>query len=339
MFNFGDVLDLPLIWGGLIALAVFIYVLLDGFDLGCGILFPLAGSDANRSRIMNSIAPFWDGNETWLVLGGGGMFAAFPAAYGVIMSGLYLPVIFMLFGLILRGVAFEFRFKSHKNRFIWDGCFFGGSVLATLCQGIMLGTLVQGLSVHAKQFAGGAFDWLNPFSIICGVALLIGYALLGSTWLIIKTEHELQTWARWISQRLLVALMVAMVVVTIAMYALGISATAHWFSMPTILYLAPMPLIAIAVFYVMRRDLHKGELEYRPFLLTVIMFLLGYIGICSAVFPYIVPYALTLHEAAAADTSLSFMLIGAVIMLPIILSYTAYAYVTFKGKTTEEHLY
>lgn len=336
MFNYGDVLDLPLIWGGLIALAVFVYVLLDGFDLGCGILFPFAGSDKNRSRIMNSIAPFWDGNETWLVLGGGGLFAAFPVAYGIIMTGLYLPVTFMLFGLIMRGVAFEFRFKATAHRYVWDFFFFIGSVIAAFSQGVMLGALVQGLKASNRLYAGGPFDWFTPFAIICGLALIIGYALLGSTWLIIKTEHKLQIWARKISSWILSALVVAMIVVTGFMYFSDIKALEGWFSLPGILYLAPMPIIVLLLFFVMRKDL-ATEREYRPFLLTVALFLMGYIGVCFAMFPYIVPYQMTIYEAAAADTSLSFMLIGAGIMLPIILSYTAFAYYTFKGKTDHEH--
>lgn len=338
MFSFGDVLDLPLIWGGLIALAVFVYVLLDGFDLGCGILFPFAGSDKNRSRIMNSIAPFWDGNETWLVLGGGGLFAAFPVAYGIIMTGLYLPVIFMLFGLIMRGVAFEFRFKASSKRYVWDFFFFAGSVVAAFFQGIMLGALVQGLEASNRLYTGGPFDWLSTFSIVCGISLIIGYALLGSTWLIIKTEHKLQVWARKVSNWMLIALVLAMVVVTVFMYFSDIDALEGWFSLPGILYLAPMPIIVIVLFFLMRKDLSTDR-EYRPFLLTVALFLMGYIGVCFAVFPHIVPYQMTIHEAAAADTTLSFMLIGAAIMLPIILSYTAYAYYTFKGKTDHEHMY
>ncbi len=338
MFNYGDVLDLPLIWGGLIALSVFIYVLLDGFDLGCGILFPFAGSDKNRSRMMNSIAPFWDGNETWLVLGGGGLFAAFPVAYGIIMTGLYLPVTFMLFGLILRGVAFEFRFKSSKRRYVWDSVFFIGSISAAFFQGVMLGALVRGLEASDRLYSGGPFDWLTPFAIMCGIAVIIGYALLGSTWLIIKTEYKLQIWARKVSGWLLSALILAMVVVTVFMYFSDILALEGWFSFPGILYLAPMPIIVVLLFFFMRKDL-TTEREYRPFLLTVALFLMGYIGVCFAIFPYIVPYQMTIYEAAAADTSLSFMLIGAGIMLPIILSYTAFAYYTFKGKSNHEPMY
>ena len=336
MFNYGDVLDLPLIWGGLIAFSVFVYVLLDGFDLGCGILFPFAGSEKNRSRMMNSIAPFWDGNETWLVLGGGGLFAAFPVAYGIIMTGLYLPVIFMLFGLIMRGVAFEFRFKATKHQYVWNFFFAFGSYAAAFFQGVMLGSLVQGIEASNRLFTGGAFDWVSLFSVMCGIALVIGYALLGSTWLIIKTEHTLQVWARKVSGWILTALVLAMVVVTISMYFSDIDALEGWFDFPGLLYLAPMPLIVLALFYFMRKDL-RTEREYRPFLLTIGLFLMGYIGICYALFPYIIPYQMTLHEAAAADTTLSFLLIGAAVMIPIILSYTAFGYYTFKGKTSHEH--
>ncbi|MGM8871652.1 cytochrome d ubiquinol oxidase subunit II [Psychrobacter sp. 2Y5] len=338
MFNYGDVLDLPLIWGGLIAFSVFVYVLLDGFDLGCGILFPFAGSEKNRSRMMNSIAPFWDGNETWLVLGGGGLFAAFPVAYGIIMSGLYLPVIFMLFGLIMRGVAFEFRFKATKHQYLWNFFFSFGSYVAAFFQGVMLGALVHGLEASNRLYTGGPFDWFSTFSIMCGIALIIGYALLGSTWLIIKTEHTLQVWARKVSNWVLSALILMMVAVTVSMYFSDIDALEGWFSFPGLLYLAPMPIIVLLLFFLMRKDL-KTEREYRPFLLTVALFLMGYIGVCFAIFPYIVPYQMTIYEAAAADTTLSFLLIGAGVMIPIILSYTAFGYYTFKGKTSHEHMY
>ncbi len=335
MFNYGDVLDLPLIWGGLIAFSVFVYVLLDGFVLGCGILFPFTGSDEKRDSIMNSVAPFWDGNETWLVLGGGGLFAAFPVAYGVIMSGLYLPVIFMLFGLIMRGVAFELRFKSSKHRYVWNFFFAFGSNAAAFFQGMMLGTLIQGIEASNRLYTGGPFDWISPFSVICGFALIIGYALLGSTWLIIKTEHKLQVWARKVTRWMLSALVAAMAVVTVSMYFSDIDAIEGWFSFPGLLYLAPMPIIVLIIFFFLRKDL-STEREYRPFLLTVGLFLMGYIGVCLAVFPYIIPYQMTIYDAAAADTTLSFLLIGAGVMIPIILSYTAFGYYTFKGKISSE---
>ncbi|WP_367103538.1 cytochrome d ubiquinol oxidase subunit II [uncultured Psychrobacter sp.] len=338
MFNYGDVLDLPLIWGGLIAFSVFVYVLLDGFVLGCGILFPFTGSDEKRDLIMQSVAPFWDGNETWLVLGGGGLFAAFPVAYGVIMSGLYLPVIFMLFGLIMRGVAFELRFKSSKHRYVWNFFFAFGSNAAAFFQGMMLGTLIHGLEASNRLYTGGPFDWVSPFSIMCGFALIIGYALLGSTWLIIKTEHKLQVWARKVTNWMLSALIAAMVAVTVSMYFSDIKALEGWFSFPGLLYLAPMPIIVLLIFFLLRKDLNT-EREYRPFILTVGLFLMGYIGVCLAIFPYIIPYQMTIYEAAAADTTLSFLLIGAGVMIPIILSYTAFGYYTFKGKTSSEDGY
>ena len=254
------------------------------------------------------------------------------------MTGLYLPVTAMLFGLILRGVAFEFRFKANTRRHIWDTCFFVGSVVATFSQGIMLGALVQGLEASNRLYTGGPFDWFTPFSLVCGFAMIIGYALLGSTWLIIKTEHTLQVWARRVSGWMLTALVIAMIVVTTFMYFSDIDALEGWFHLPGLLYLAPMPIIVMLLFFVMRKDL-KTEREYRPFLLTVVLFLMGYIGVCSAMFPYIVPYQMTIYEAAAADTSLSFMLVGACIMLPIILSYTAFAYYTFKGKSDHNPMY
>lgn len=338
MFNLGNVLDLPMIWGGLIALAVFVYVLLDGFDLGCGLLYPFAPNTEARNRMMNSIAPFWDGNETWLVLGGGGLFAAFPVAYGIIMSGLYIPVTLMLFGLIFRGVAFEFRFKSDTSRHLWDKAFFWGSFVAAFMQGMMLGALIQGLQVTDRLYSGGGFDWYTPFSIMTGFAVVIGYGLLGATWLIMKTEHDLQAWARDWAKRLSLWLLVAMVVVTLATPFLGVAATDRLFAMPNVLLLAPLPIITALLFFWMRKSLATSN-EYRPFLLTMGIFLLGYVGIAITIFPYIVPYAMTVHEAAAADTSLSIMLVGAVIMLPIILSYTAYAYYVFRGKAGEKAMY
>ncbi|MFZ2554908.1 cytochrome d ubiquinol oxidase subunit II, partial [Psychrobacter urativorans] len=224
------------------------------------------------------------------------------------------------------------------GRYVWDTVFFIGSISAAFFQGVMLGALVQGLKASNRLYSGGPFDWLTPFAIMCGIAVIIGYALLGSTWLIIKTEHKLQVWARKVSGWLLMALILAMIVVTIFMYFSDIKALEGWFSFPGILYLAPMPIIVVLLFYFMRKDL-SSEREYRPFLLTVALFLMGYIGVCFAIFPYIVPYQMTIYEAAAADTSLSFMLIGAGIMLPIILSYTAFAYYTFKGKSNHEPMY
>jgi cytochrome d ubiquinol oxidase subunit II len=340
MIDFSTWLDLPLIWGLLIATAVFLYVVLDGFDLGCGILFPFAPSDKCRSRIMNSIAPFWDGNETWLVLGGGGLFVAFPVAYTILMPALYLPIMLMLMGLIFRGVAFEFRFKAaEKDRKLWDMAFHGGSLLAAFMQGVVLGNFIQGVEVDGRNFAGGSLDWANGFAIVTGISLVFGYALLGATWLVMKTEDETQAWARNAAKYVLGFVAIAMAVVSIAMPFIDERISELWFSSPNIYYLLPIPLLTAFAFITLWRDLHKDVREVRPFLLSLALFLLGYIGFGISLYPWIVPFEFTLWDAAAASTSQSITLIGTAIMLPIILGYTAYCYYIFRGKSGHEAMY
>lgn len=339
MLDFSSWLDLPLIWGFLIATAVFLYALLDGFDLGCGILFLFAPSDKCRDRIMNSIAPFWDGNETWLILGGGGIFAAFPVAYAILMPALYLPVIFMLLGLIFRGVAFEFRFKaSEENRKIWDIVFHAGSLLAAFMQGVILGNFVQGIEVNGRSFAGGPLDWANGFSIVTGLALIFGYALLGATWLIMKTEDITQSWARGIASYVLVYVGLAMAIVSISMPFIDKRIIELWFSLPNFFYLLPIPLFTALGFILLWKDL-KSCNEVRPFFLTIVLFFLGYLGIGISLYPWIVPFKFTIWEAAAVSTSQSLLLVGVIIFLPIILIYTAYSYYVFRGKTSHERMY
>jgi len=339
MLDFSSWLDLPLIWGFLIATAVFLYALLDGFDLGCGILFLFAPSDKCRDRIMNSIAPFWDGNETWLILGGGGIFAAFPVAYAILMPALYLPVIFMLLGLIFRGVAFEFRFKSSQEyRKIWDIAFHAGSLLAAFMQGVILGNFVQGIEVNGRIFAGGPLDWANGFSIVTGIALIFGYALLGATWLIMKTEDITQNWARGIASYILVYVGLAMAIVSISMPFIDKRIIELWFSLPNFFYLLPIPLFTAFGFVLLWKDL-KSSNEVRPFFLTIVLFFLGYLGIGISLYPWIVPFKFTIWEAAAVSTSQSLLLVGVIIFLPIILIYTAYSYYVFRGKTSHERMY
>ena len=339
MLDFSSWLDLPLIWGFLIATAVFIYALLDGFDLGCGILFLFAPSDKCRDRIMNSIAPFWDGNETWLILGGGGMFAAFPVAYAILMPALYLPVIFMLLGLIFRGVAFEFRFKSsEEHRKIWDIAFHAGSLLAAFMQGVILGNFVQGVEVNGRSFAGGPLDWANGFSIVTGLSLIFGYALLGATWLIMKTEDITQSWARGIASYVLVYVGLAMAIVSISMPFIDKRIIELWFSLPNFFYLLPIPLFTALGFVLLWKDL-KSSNEVRPFFLTIVLFFLSYLGIGISLYPWIVPFKFTIWEAAAVSTSQSLLLVGVIIFLPIILIYTAYSYYVFRGKTSHERMY
>lgn len=340
MIDFSSWLNLPLIWGLLIATAVFLYVVLDGFDLGCGILFPFAPSDKCRSRMMNSIAPFWDGNETWLVLGGGGLFVAFPVAYAILMPAFYLPIMLMLMGLIFRGVAFEFRFKADKkDRKLWDIAFHAGSLLAAFMQGVVLGNFIQGVEVDGRNFAGGALDWANGFSILTGVSLIFGYALLGATWLVMKTEDETQAWARNAAKYVLGFVAVAMAVVSISMPFIDERISKLWFSSPNIFYLMPIPLLTAVAFIILWRDLANNAREVRPFLLSLGLFLLGYIGFGISLYPWIVPFEFTLWDAAAASTSQSITLIGTVIMLPIILGYTAYCYYIFRGKSGHEAMY
>jgi len=339
MLDFSSWLDLPLIWGFLIATAVFLYALLDGFDLGCGILFLFAPSDKCRDRIMNSIAPFWDGNETWLILGGGGMFAAFPVAYAILMPALYLPVIFMLLGLIFRGVAFEFRFKSsEEHRKIWDIAFHAGSLLAAFMQGVILGNFVQGIEVNGRSFAGGPLDWANGFSIVTGLSLIFGYALLGATWLIMKTEDITQSWARGIASYVLVYVGLAMAIVSISMPFIDKRIIELWFSLPNFFYLLPIPLFTALGFVLLWKDL-KFSNEVRPFFLTIVLFFLSYLGIGISLYPWIVPFKFTIWEAAAVSTSQSLLLVGVIIFLPIILIYTAYSYYVFRGKTSHERMY
>lgn len=340
MIDLSPWLDLPLIWGGLIATAVFLYVILDGFDLGCGVLFPFAPSDKCRNRIMNSIAPFWDGNETWLVLGGGGLFVAFPVAYAILMPALYMPIMLMLMGLILRGVAFEFRFKAdEKDRKIWDVAFHGGSILAAFMQGVVLGNFILGIEVDGRSFVGGALDWANGFAITTGISLVFGYALLGATWLIMKTEDETQQWARKVANYVIVYVALAMMVVSIALPLVDERITKLWFSAPNVFLLMPIPLATALVFFQLWRDLQGKQREIRPFLLTLGIFLFSYIGFAISLYPWVVPFEFTLWEAAAVATSQSIVLLGILVLLPIILSYTAYCYYIFRGKSGHEAMY
>jgi cytochrome d ubiquinol oxidase subunit II len=339
MFSFEGFLDLPLIWYGLIGTALFLYVLLDGFDLGLGILFPFAPSDKCRDRMMNSIAPFWDGNETWLVLGGGGLFAAFPLAYAILMPAFYLPVIFMLLGLIFRGVAFEFRFKATgRSRRIWDYAFHFGSLAASFMQGVILGAFVRGIEVEGRSFSGGAFDWLNAYSVMTGVAVVFGYALLGATWLVMKTDGITQDWARKCAAYVLGYVGLFLAIVSVSMPVMNADVRALWFSLPNFFYLLPVPLLTASLFGMIWRDLHRGR-EIRPFLMSIGVFLMGYIGLGISLWPWLVPFEITFRQAAAAPTSQSLLIVGTAVMLPLVLTYTAFCYYLFRGKASHESAY
>ncbi len=330
--------DLPLVWFGLLFTALFLYVLLDGFDLGVGILFPFAPSDECRDRMMNSIAPFWDGNETWLVLSGGGLLAAFPLAYAILMPAFYMPVILMLLGLIFRGVAFEFRFKAVKSRFVWDYAFHFGSIVAAFMQGMILGAYVQGVHVQGRSFAGNQFDWLSAYSFMTGVALLFGYALLGSSWLIMKTDGITRDWARKCASYVLGYVGVFIAIVSVSMPIMNDGIKRLWFTLPNFYYLLPIPLLTGALFVLIWRDLHNGS-ETRPFFFSVGIFFMGYIGWGISLWPWLVPFAVTFRQAAAAPSSQSFLLAGTAVILPVVLIYMAWCYYVFRGKVSQEEYY
>lgn len=325
---------LPVVWAAIIAIAVAMYVVLDGFDLGLGILFPFTPEEERRDVMMNSVAPFWDGNETWLVLGGGGLFVAFPLAYAVIMPALYLPIIIMLLGLIFRGVAFEFRWTAKPSHRLWDEAFAYGSIVAAFMQGVVLGGYLQGINVENNRFAGGPLDWLAPFPLFTGLALVVGYALLGTTWLIMKTEGELAVKARRWSKYLLLAMLVSMVIVSLWTPLAFERIAERWFSWPNLLYLSPVPLLAAAAAFACWRGLTTGR-EVMPFLSAVALFLLGFLGLAISNMPYLVPPSLTFWDAAAVPQSQIFMLVGVLVMLPLVLGYTVFVYWTFRGKVRE----
>jgi cytochrome bd ubiquinol oxidase subunit II len=323
--------DLAFIWAGLIAFAVFAYVVMDGFDLGVGILFPAFKREEERSVMMNSIAPVWDGNETWLVLGGGGLLAVFPLAYAVIMPALYAPIIAMLLALIFRGVAFEFRWRTERAKYLWDWGFAGGSMFAAFAQGVTLGALVQGIRVENRAYAGGWWDWLTPFSLLTGVALVIGYALLGSTWLVMKTTGDLRERAKKFALVSGAATMVMIAVVSLWTPFLNPEFLDRWFGQRTIWLSALMPLLLGLASYVFYRGL-SNDRDAQPFIAALAIFFLCYVGVGISFYPMIAPPSISIWDAAAPASSLAFLLVGAVVLVPMILLYTGYAYWVFRGK-------
>jgi cytochrome d ubiquinol oxidase subunit II len=322
---------LATLWAFIIAFAVFMYVVMDGFDLGLGMLFPLFPEKEDRDVMMNSVAPVWDGNETWLVLGGGGLMAAFPLAYAVLMPAIYTPIIAMLIGLIFRGVAFEFRWRSERERSRWDLAFAGGSLLAALMQGIALGAILQGVRVEGRGYAGGWWDWLTPFSVLTGLAVVAGYGLLGANWLVMKTTGDLRARAYRLSWWLLVATLVAIVAVSVATPFLEAQYWRRWFEWPNILFTAPIPLAVAAVTLLLLRALAERR-DYQPFVLTLVLFALTYAGLGVSIYPFVVPQSITIWQAAAPDNALLFMLVGVAVLVPVILAYTGWAYWVFRGK-------
>ncbi len=325
---------LPVIWAALIGTAVALYVILDGFDLGTGILFPYASNERERDQMMNSVALFWDGNETWLVFGGGGLWVAFPQAYAVVMPALYIPVIVMLLALVFRGVAFEFRGIAASSKKYWNFAFAGGSTLAGFCQGIILGGLLQGIKVENGAFAGGPLDWATPFAGLCGLGVVTGYGLLGATWLVMKTEGAVAERARGQAKLLLLGVLAFMGVVSLWTPLAFERIAERWFSTPNIYFLWPVPLLTALTALMAWRWLEAGR-EVPPFLASIALFLFGYLGLVISTFPYLVPPALTVWQTAAAPASQLFMLVGTLVLLPIILGYYVFVYWLFRGKVRE----
>jgi len=324
-------LDLTVIWAFIIAFAVFMYVVMDGFDLGIGILFPRFAVGPERDQAMNSIAPVWDGNETWLVLGGGGLLAAFPLAYGLVLTATYPLIIAMLLGLIFRGVAFEFRWRDPAHRPVWDASFTLGSIVAAMAQGMILGAILQGVHVEGQAYAGGWLDWLTPFTLLTGLGVLAGYALLGATWLVWKLEGDAQAHARRMALLAGFATLLAIAAVSAWTPFLQNDYWRRWFDMPGVLATAQVPLLTAIIAVLFLRALRRGG-ERAPFLLALALFALCFAGLGISLYPYIVPQSISIWDAAAPESSQIFMLIGVAIIMPVILAYTGWAYWVFRGK-------
>jgi cytochrome bd ubiquinol oxidase subunit II len=324
-------LDLVPIWTVILAFGVFMYVLLDGFDLGVGILFPFAPDDRTRSLMMASVAPIWDGNETWLVFGGLALFAAFPLAFVIIFPALYFPILAMVLGLIFRGVAFEFRPSTPMTSKRWDHAFFWGSLIATFAQGCVLGKFVLGFAVSGRQYAGTSWDWVHPFVLAVGVGLVFGYLLLGATWLVMKTEDALQDWARAKARLGLFGTLAFIGMVSLWTPFLDARIAARWFSWPNLAFFAPVPIATAAIAWWLWRSLALGR-DVAPFVAAMGLFATCYLGLAISLFPYVVAPTITLWDAAAAPQSQAFLLIGTLFLLPIILMYTGWSYWVFRGK-------
>jgi cytochrome d ubiquinol oxidase subunit II len=328
-------IDLTIVWAGLIAFAVAAYVVMDGFDLGIGILFPSFPVGKQRDQAMNAIAPVWDGNETWLVLGGGGLLAAFPLAYAIILPALYAPLFAMLLGLVFRGVAFEFRWRDPRHRPLWDAGFFLGSLVATFAQGVTLGALVQGITVKGRAYGGGWWEWLSPFSLLTGASLVAGYALLGACWLIWKTEGPLHDSARIWAKRLLPAMLVSIGIVSLATPFVEPKYFARWFEWPGMLVAIPMPLLVAATAFLAWRSFGRRH-DAAPFFWSLALFGLTLAGLAISIWPDVIPGRVSIWQAAAPYSSQLFMLVGALVLIPLILVYTAWSYWVFRGKVGEE---
>ncbi len=324
--------DLTVAWAFLLATGIFIYVVLDGFDLGLGILYPFFPAKRDRDLLMNSVAPVWDGNETWLVLGGGGLFAAFPLAYAILMPALYPPIIAMLLALVFRGVAFEFRWRTERGRILWDLAFIGGSTVAAFSQGVILGAILQGIEVDGRAYGGTWWDWLSPFTVVTGISVVVGYALLGATWLNMKLDGEPQETARRLAWGFGLGTVGCIVLVSLFTPYLGTAYWERWFAWPQLLFAAPVPILVAVLTVALFRSLMRHNHDVAPFVIALALFFITFVGLGISMWPYIIPTSVTIYDAASPYKSQLFMFVGAMVLLPIILGYTAYAYWVFRGK-------
>lgn len=329
-------IDITVIWFVIIVFATLMYIVMDGFDLGIGMLFSIVHAPGERDVMVNSVAPVWDGNETWLVLGGAGLFGAFPLAYAVIADALAIPLTMMLIGLIFRGVAFEFRFKATpSHRLFWDYAFAGGSLLATVSQGIVVGAVINGFDIAERRFAGSALDWLTPFNVFCGLGLVAAYLLLGTTWLIMKSDGALQERMRKLTRHVLLALLAVIAVVSIWTPLSWQYIAERWFTLPNFYWFVPVPIL-VTIFSLWIWRLSSDNTSHaRPFILTLGLIFLGFSGLGISLWPYIIPPHITLWDAAAPPASQMFMLVGTLIIIPVILMYTAWSYYVFRGKVSD----
>lgn len=329
-------IDITVIWFIIIVFATLMYIVMDGFDLGIGMLFSIVHAPGERDVMVNSVAPVWDGNETWLVLGGAGLFGAFPLAYAVIADALAIPLTMMLIGLIFRGVAFEFRFKATpSHRLFWDYAFAGGSLLATVSQGIVVGAVINGFDIADRRFAGSALDWLTPFNVFCGLGLVAAYLLLGSTWLIMKSDGALQERMRKLTRHVLLALLAVIAVVSIWTPLNWQYIAERWFTLPNFYWFVPVPILVTIISLWIWRLSSDNTSHARPFILTLGLIFLGFSGLGISLWPYIIPPHVTLWDAAAPPASQMFMLVGTLIIIPVILMYTAWSYYVFRGKVSD----
>ena len=324
-------LDLVPLWAAILSLAVLMYVLLDGFDLGVGILFAFRRHEADRDVMVASVAPIWDFNETWLILGGGGLLAVFPLAFAVVIPAVYFPILLMLLGLIFRGVAFEFRDAPGARKGVWNAAFAYGSLVATYAQGVILGNFITGFPVSGRAFSGTSWDWVAPFPLLTGLGLIVGYTLLGATWLYMKTQGELQQWARDKARWCLLGILVFIVMISVWTPLKDARIAARWFSMPNLIFFSPVPILTALLGWLLWDSLRK-ERDVLPFLCAMGLFILAYTGLIISLWPYVAPPSITLWDAATAPISQQFLIVGTMFLLPVILLYVFWSYWVFRGK-------